>query len=335
MNSQACGLIQENEVIRLGESAYRRARTFLATDARRLEWRLFEFHFEHGARSAARVIEELARFQNPDGGFGRALEPDVRMEDSSVVATKFALQVLIDIQAPADEPLVRQGLAYLHSAYDIERGVWPLVTREVMTAPHAPWWDAQGLEEEFGSYLANPKAGVLRCLLEYSEQASRELIDSVTRTVMEHLDALPVEMSLFDAVSYLLLAQAGDLGDKHRAKLVSKLRKTGSALVSRNPDEWTGFSIKPLWLSPSPSAPLATVLAQVVQTNLDFEIDNQDSDGSWAPTWSWGDSYPESWKVAEREWRGILTLATLRSLRDYDRIEGCPPVLSGFKYHID
>jgi hypothetical protein len=73
----------------------------------------------------------------------------------------------------------------------------------------------------------------------------------------------------------------------------------------------------------------------VVQENLDFEIEHQNRDGSWAPTWSWGTAYPEAWKEAEGEWRGILTLAMLRSLRDYDRIDGCPPRLLGYKYHID
>jgi hypothetical protein len=113
------------------------------------------------------------------------------------------------------------------------------------------------------------------------------------------------------------------------------LEKTGERIVASAPDEWLTFAAKPLWLAPSPEAPLAKVLECLVQENLDFEIEHQNRDGSWSPTWSWGTAYPESWKEAEREWRGILTLAILRSLRDYDRIEGCSPRLAGYKYHID
>jgi hypothetical protein len=322
-------------VKKLTPSAFDRAKRFLQTEARRLERRIFEFHFGEDEGARGRVIEELEGYHNPDGGFGRALEPDVRLQDSSVVATKLALQILIDVQAPAQEKLVRDGIAYLLVAFDKERWVWPMVPQQVMDAPHAPWWNVEGLEREFGSYLANPKAGVVRCLLAYQELVSREFLDDVLGTLMEHLERLPTEMSLFDAMSFLLLLQSDRLDTGHRAKLRSKLEKTGGQIVASSPDQWLTFAAKPLWLAPSPEAPLAKVLAQAVQENLDFEIEHQHRDGFWSPTWSWGTAYPESWKEAEREWRGILTLAMLRSFRDYDRIEGCPPRLSGYKYHID
>lgn len=234
---------------KLTKSGFNRAKDFLASEARNLEWRLFEFHFDESEGSRERVIEELGNYQNPDNGFGRALEPDVRMLDSSVLATKFALQILIDIQASAQEKLVMDGISYLVGAFDKGKCVWPLVTEEVMDAPHAPWWNVEGLEEEFGSYLANPKAGVLRCLLEYQELVPQDLIGSVTETLMEHFERLPIKMSLFDTMSFLLLLQANRLGDEHRKRLASKLERTGVAIVSSNPDDWSSFAVTPLWVS--------------------------------------------------------------------------------------
>jgi hypothetical protein len=321
----------------LSETSFNRAKTFLMTQARKLELSLFEFHFNGGKDSRAAVIEVLRGYQNPDGGFGRALEPDVRMQDSSVVATKFALQVLVDVQASDQEKLVQDGVAYLVHHYNQEKQVWPLVTGKVMDAPHAPWWDIEGLETEFGSFRANPKAGILRCLLDCRELVPQGFLDDVLLSLMAHLETLPTEMEFFDAISFLQLLQSNRLGDEHRGRLLSKLRMTGRKIVNRNPGEWREFAVKPLWLAPSPSAPLAEILKDDVQRNLDFEIDNQDKDGSWPPSWSWGTSCPESWKKAEKEWKGILTLAMLRSLRDFRRIDGCRledrhPV---YKYHID
>jgi hypothetical protein len=266
---------------KLIKSAFNRAKVFLASEARKLEWHLFGFHFDERGGSKEKVVEELKRYQNLDGGFRRALEPDLLMEDSSVVATKFALQILIDIQAPAQERLVQDGIAYLLDNFDKEKGVWPLVTNKVMDAPHASWWDVEGLEEEFGSFLANPKASVLRCFLEYQELVPQDLIDSVSETLMEHFERLPVKMRLFDAMSFLLLLQANRLGDENRERLVSKFEKTGTAIVSSNPKEWQSFTVMPLWLAPSPSAPLADVLDEATQRNLDYELENQNSDGSW------------------------------------------------------
>lgn len=96
---------------KLATSAFNQAKRFLETEARRLERRLLDFHFNGDEGSKGVVIEELESYQNPDGGFGKALEPDVRMQGSSVVVTKFALQILIDIQAPAKEKLMRDGIA--------------------------------------------------------------------------------------------------------------------------------------------------------------------------------------------------------------------------------
>ena len=320
---------------KLNVSQFDRAKDFLRTKARCLERKLFAYHFDGIRGTRQEVIRELKNYQNPDGGFGRALEPDVRMDGSSVVGTKFALQVLIDIGATAQEDLVQDAITYLLQAYDRSKGIWPLVSSAVMMAPHAPWWDTAGLEKEFGSYLANPKAGILRCLLEYPQFVTDELIEDVASSVLAHFASLPIEMKFFDAISYLLLLQAKALSDEYRTKLLTKLEKTGKALVSSDPDTWGDFTIKPLWLSPSPNAPLASVLAADIQKNLDYEIDHQNRDGSWSPTWSWGNAYPQAWLQARAEWQGILTLATLRSLRDYDKIEGVQAHPSEYKYHID
>jgi hypothetical protein len=53
-----------------------------------------------------------------------------------------------------------------------------------------------------------------------------------------------------------------------------------------------GFAIKPLWLAPSPAAPLAKTLRDAVQVNLDYKIQHQNPDGSWSPSWSLGGFYP-------------------------------------------
>ena len=75
-----------------------------------------------------------------------------------------------------------------------------------------------------------------------------------------------------------------------------------------------------LKVAPSPDTTLAKALAPDVERNLDYQIAHQQADGSWAPAWSWN-AYPEAWAIAERTWRGHLTLEALRSLRAYGRIE--------------
>jgi hypothetical protein len=323
-------------MMELDEAAFDKARTFLASSARGLELSLFMYHFERTEDSRRRVIEELASFQNPDGGFGNALEPDVRMVGSSVVATKFALQVLIDVGAPATEPIVGDAVGYILRAFDGDRCTWPLVTDEVSRAPHAPWWDAEGLEREFNGFLVNPRAGVLRCLLDYEELVPQDLTSRVIGSLKDHLRTLET-LDLFDLMSCLLLLQADGLPSDLREMVSEMVVVAADEVVERDPSRWGGFSAKPLWLAPSPRSPLADQLMDLVEEELDYEINAQGEDGYWSPTWSWGERWPDDWRVAEVEWGGVLTLAMLRSLRDFGRIPHVPaPVVDeGYRYHID
>ena len=56
------------------------AETFIWNNARLLERQLFTYLF-HGGSSQA-VIAALKAYQNPDGAFGNALEPDNRCPGS-------------------------------------------------------------------------------------------------------------------------------------------------------------------------------------------------------------------------------------------------------------
>jgi hypothetical protein len=37
-------------------------------------------------------------------------------------------------------------------------------------------------------------------------------------------------------------------------------------------------------------------------------------------TWSWEERNPAAWKLAEKEWRGVVTLETLQTLKAFHRI---------------
>ena len=92
-------------------------------------------------------------------------------------------------------------------------------------------------------------------------------------------------------------------------------------LVSTEPSTWSSYGLRPLDVVNSPEAPLAARLWDAVAYNLDYLIEHQQSDGSWRPTWTWGDAYPEFWPEAERQWAGVITLGQLLKLRAFARLE--------------
>ena len=70
---------------------------FIFLNARKLDKTLFLYEF--GNQQADLVFVELLKYQNVDGGFGNALEPDIRMTESSPIATTVAFQYINEIKA--------------------------------------------------------------------------------------------------------------------------------------------------------------------------------------------------------------------------------------------
>ena len=99
--------------------------------------RRFAFLFLDGGRQA--VLEALHPYRNADGGFGNALEPDVRAPGSQPMPTWMARSILDEARA-FDAPLVTRICDYLQSITSAEGGI-PFVLPSVRARPRAPWWE--------------------------------------------------------------------------------------------------------------------------------------------------------------------------------------------------
>lgn len=308
--------------MKLAAPAFARARAFLLEQARPLERALFAHAFEGGG--AAAVREALAAYRNGDGGFGHALEPDLRMPGSSVLATSQALRVLRRIDAPASDPLVRDAIAWLVRAFDPELSAWRSVPPEAEAFPHAAHWrwelHADGKRWPVGVL---PRAEIVAHLHAYPAGVPTALRDEQTRRLVAALEAASASTIGADSLIYCdAFARTREAPQAAREAVAARVRALGVEMVCRDPARWSEYVARPLKLAPFPDSILANALAADVARNLDYEIAHQECDGSWAPYWSWGGAFPEAWAVAEREWRGELTLAALESLRAFGRIEG-------------
>jgi hypothetical protein len=101
-----------------------------------------------------------------------------------------------------------------------------------------------------------------------------------------------------------------------------KLTQLIDGTIAYDPEQWKGYSLQPLQVVDGPESPFMAGREAPVAANLDYEVALQNEDGSWQPTWSWGDAFPDVWPQAGREWSGVLTLDKLLLLRRFNRIEG-------------
>lgn len=306
---------------RLTTDRYLRARAFLHDRARPLERAAFEHEFEGGP--AWPVFDALDPFQNPDGGFGHGLEPDARTGASGALATSVALRVLADVRAPADHPTVRGAVAYLKATLDPNARTWRIVPEATAEAPHAPWWDAQGLAERFHGFRLNPKADLVARLYALCDASEEPWLDGLADDVVREVEARDAgDLGMHDLLAAARLLDAPHVPPGVRARLVRALTPVAVATVGRTPDDWAGYGLRPLALAPRPDAALAPALAGPVSSELDHLVATQADDGAWWPVWTWGaGAEADAWARARTEWAGMLTLDALRQLRAYGRLD--------------
>ncbi len=220
----------------LSGAAFQQAETFLRTQARPLEQALFAT-FLRGA-PAKWALDELAAFQNSDGGFGHGLEPDVQIPGSSILATTVALQHLRALQVTADQPLVRGAIRYLLDTFDRDALAWPFVPNHVDDAPHAPWWQ---YSPDLSQYLANPRAEIVGYLFDYAELVPAEMRERLLTAVITFLEDLDRDLEMHELLCYVRLVETESLPEDARDRLLTRLRPMIDAGVETNPARMGGL----------------------------------------------------------------------------------------------
>lgn len=302
----------------LTNEAFERAVSFLKSHTRQLEVARFEAIFE--GSDAKNLLDELRKFQNGDGGFGNALEPDFRAEESSALCTSVAFQILRCHQIPESESVVREGIGYLARTLDRTQLHWRIIPKTTDRRPHAPWWNQDGREAEFDVFSLNPTAEILGYVLEYGDSVfDKGIVSQLMDRVLEELSSLKV-IEMHDMLCCLRLLETRNLPPTVSTKVHDELKRLVADAVTIDPEQWKGYCLRPLQVVNDPDSPFIHGLEQSVSLNLDYEIAEQEHEGSWTPPWSWGDRYPEAWKEAKREWTGVLTFEKLLKFNRFHRI---------------
>src|ERR1700722_17410532 len=182
---------QTKEPPMLSPASFAKAKDFILTTGRPLDRARFRFHFEQG--SARDVITELAKFQNPDGGFVSYLESDSRWTGSSPNGTRVALKILTDVRAPSNDPHVQAVVKYLLATFDEHTGTWHALPKEANAAPHAPWWH---VHEDTGKSDVDspvfPTAALAGYLQPYDALLPRGFLKRITDASLKYLANAPL-----------------------------------------------------------------------------------------------------------------------------------------------
>ncbi|MGB0993843.1 MAG: hypothetical protein ACPG32_15415, partial [Akkermansiaceae bacterium] len=247
--------------------------------------------------------------------------PDLRTPDSSALCTSVAFQILREHQVPSDEEIIQHAIRYLLDTLDKAELHWRIIPESASNAPHAPWWNEEGREEERRKFSLNPTSEILGYLLDFgAADVDQNIISQIIDMVLDYLCSSK-ELEMHDQLCCLRLLDTKNLPESAGKTLTQEIKRLTAGAVATQPEQWKGYSLRPLQVIRHPDSPLIEGLEEAVSQNLDYEINEQNADGAWPPTWDWGDQHPETWETAKREWSGFITLDKLITLERFGRIK--------------
>ena len=276
------------------------AETFIWSAARLVDRHRYTMLFEDGAVEP--VIAAIAAYRNPDGGFGHALEPDLRCPQSQPAATLSALETLHEARR-LDSVMASGARVWLAQISARDGGI-PSALPGFESYPHSPWWSA-----EPGSMLTFALAGVLHA----GRITGDDWLERATGWCWRAIDdsnRKPTGYWLKFACAFL---DAVPDEDRARAALASLQPRIDPASFA--PAAGTeGERLRPLDISPRPRSRSRALFSDAdIEAHLDEVENGQQADGGWMFDWlAWS---PEQTSA----WRGFVTIRALTWLRDNGR----------------
>jgi hypothetical protein len=273
------------------------AAEFMTAHARVLDRRVFQRLFQGGAPGPVR--DAIAAYRNDDGGFGHALEPDLRTAASQPAAAEMALRIM-DATDAWDEQLVSGAIDWLVTVAPAEGGA-TFVLPTKSQGPHAPWWG-----QDWGHSVSLIQTGQIAGVL-YAREFSHPWRDGATELMWRGIDQL-TESNAYEMFGVLAFLQ--HVPDRTRAE--NAMQRIGPLLrdlVALDPNA-EGETHSPLDFAPLPDSIARSLFDDAtIEAHLNHLAGAQLEDGGWTFNWP-------SWSpAAEADWRGFLTVDALRVLR--------------------
>ncbi|ADB48718.1 hypothetical protein [Conexibacter woesei] len=287
------------------------AETFMATHARLLDRRRLAVLL--GQEEPAGLLAALSAYRNPDGGFGWALEADLRSPSSQPAGALHAFEVLEEA-APATSPMGAALCDWLATA-TLPGGGLPFSVAGAAGPGTARWW--AGADPGVPSlHITAAVAGhALRAAAHDPTVAAHPWLAQVTDWTLERIAAQEQPGHAYE-LKYTLQFLDAALGARPEAeglmeRTAAFVPASGELAVAGGVE---GEKLRSLEIAPLPDRPLRRLMpAAAIARQLDELEARQQPDGGWTV------DFPSSSVAAALEWRGVATVLALITLRANQR----------------
>jgi hypothetical protein len=287
---------------------------WLMDRGRPLDIARFQYHFENADVSF--ILDELRKYQNPDGGFGHGLEPDFRNPNSSPIATWVATELLSEIGCWSIQlDIVQDLVSYLSTCEEKDEDWFRFSIESNNNYPRAIWWNYDS-EKKAGIY--NPSAALYGFLALVADDANAKLkLKDIFAHFMDddNLDMHDIN-ALVRGVQYALMANM-DISNKIIEKVKQQIHIGCKAFIEGSR---TDYVLRPSVFFPNFHFPFFTDFIDILQVESKWLMETATSDGTWPIPWNWYQFEGEFEKI-KPEWMSDMIVKNLRLINRLNKEE--------------
>lgn len=307
---------------------YQEIRLWMYKNARHIELARWQYYFENGSKEA--VLFSLSFYQNEDGGFGHALEPDNWNPISSPYTTLKAINILDGIKfTDSQHSIVKGILKFLeNSKYCCENG-WFFNIPSNNNYAHAPWWtyDVEVNVLEGIGVTAELVAFIFRYAEKDSELYKKALAytDIIIKKFgkMDHYG----EMGIKGYCVLLNSIEQADLTWRFDCKSLKEvLPRVIHDSIEKDMTKWVikNNPVMPSKYITSPESIYYKGNEEIISNELDYLIKTRPQKGVWDITWSWfenNEKFPKEFAISQNWWKAYITIDKINLLRNFNRLD--------------
>ena len=300
---------------------YTAAKKFILKNSRPLDMARWNYLFENGSKED--VASVLKTYQNDDGGFANALEPDCWNINSTPLQTWVATQIIKEINLDdKNHPIIKGILDYLSSKDELDGHRWhglnTVVTND--NYPHAHWWSYRQKQES----TYNPTASLIGFILKYAEkdtaiyrsacELSKEAYNYFKKNFP--LESMHESTCFVELYHYMKECSIFNLLDMEEFKKL--LQKQIKQVITYDTKIWsTDYICKPSLFINSKSSDFYLENKDICDFEYEFILKTQNEDGSWGVTWDWS-NYPEQWAISKNWWQSDIIIKNIKYIREFN-----------------
>lgn len=290
---------------------------FVMNEGRIIDQAKWQYSFNNGTKEA--VLEALLAYQNTDGGFGNGLEADIRMPESSSIASTEAVLIAYEYELDCNAKWFNILLNYFEqtiSSASLLPSYWEKVPPIVENHPHAPWWHYNKSE----IFSPNPCAVIASAFIQYGSPAQKIIGQEIAKRCIDFLLSSD-ECSEHDCYCLQTLIEVLAKID-HKlvdSNVFSALERRIGEVLCTDQAEWGNYVAQPLDLAHSKQSSGYKRVKPYIEENIGYWLKTLKPEGYWEPNFSWQDGTVLAEEVSQI-WRAYIAVKRVRILSAFEEL---------------